>query len=178
MKLSNNPKDKSNFLLVGKIVGVHGLKGNLKVHTYSDSIDIFEKDSCIFVQKQGLSKKSYKISQAKPYKKGILLTLEGVDDRFSSEAITGAELFIDKCILPELEENTYYWHDLIGLKVFNAENEYVGSIKSVIETGSNDVYVVKNDDTGKETLIPALKSVIRLIDFHDKTMEVDLPEGL
>ena len=75
-----------------------------------------------------------------------------------------------------MEEGTYYWVDLIGIGVFTTEKEYLGRIESIVETGSNDVYVVKNGE--REILIPALETVVLDIDLGKKQMQVDLPEGL
>ena len=78
--------------------------------------------------------------------------------------------------MPDLEEGDYYWFDLIGLDVFGIDQKYLGRLESIIQTGSNDVYVVKKDDT--EILIPALESVVQKIDLKNRRMQVDLPEGL
>jgi 16S rRNA processing protein RimM len=85
-------------------------------------------------------------------------------------------LFIPETELPELDEDTYYWFELIGIEVYTTEDEYLGRIESVFPTGSNDVYVVK--DRQKEILVPALDSVVIDIDLEHKRMRVDLPEGL
>jgi len=78
--------------------------------------------------------------------------------------------------LPELGEDTHLWFDLIGMAVYTTEDKYLGRIESIIETGSNDVYVVQDHE--KEVLIPALESVVVDIDLEHKRMRVDLPEGL
>jgi 16S rRNA processing protein RimM len=83
---------------------------------------------------------------------------------------------IEKAKLPALEAGVYYWNDLIGLKVFTTEDQYLGRLESIIETGANDVYVVKGD--AREILIPALKSVVHTIDIDAKIMRVELPDGL
>jgi len=82
--------------------------------------------------------------------------------------------------LPELEEDTHYWFDIIGLSVFLKDNTFIGNVTSVIPTGSNDVYVVKDPDKNKtqEILIPAIESVVLEIDLKNGRMSVDLPEGL
>ena len=86
------------------------------------------------------------------------------------------ELFIPQSELPELDEDTYYWVDLIGMKVYTTTDQFLGRIESILETGSNDVYVVKKHET--EVLIPALESVVLEIDLEHNRMQVDLPEGL
>ena len=88
----------------------------------------------------------------------------------------GAELFIPQTELPELDEDTYYWFELIGIEVYTTQGDYLGRITSIFPTGSNDVYVVK--DNKQEMLIPALESVVLDIDLDLKRMRVDLPEGL
>ena len=86
----------------------------------------------------------------------------------------------ERVALPELEEGSYYWCDIIGLAVFTTDEQYIGRVESIISTGSNDVFMVKDLDKGddNETLIPALESVVLEIDFEHKTMRVALPEGL
>jgi len=90
--------------------------------------------------------------------------------------LIGAELFIPQTELPELDEDTYYWFELIGIEVYTTRGDYLGRITSIFPTGSNDVYVVK--DNKQEMLIPALESVVLDIDLDLKRMQVDLPEGL
>ena len=118
----------------------------------------------------------YEISWVKPHTGTPLLSLKGVLNRDQAKTLVGSELFIPESDLPLLDENTYYWHDLIGIEVYTVAEESLGRIESIIETGSNDVYVVKKDK--KEVLIPALESVVLEIDIENKRMHVDLPEGL
>ena len=117
---------------------------------------------------------------AKPHTKTVLLSLKEIENRTQAEALVGSELYIEKMSLPELEDGDYYWFDIIGLSVFTVEGEYIGQVASIMPTGSNDVYIVKGvaGERQKETLIPALASVVVSIDLEKKTMQVDLPEGL
>ena len=116
------------------------------------------------------------IQWVKPHTQTILLSLKGVDDRDMSEALVGFDLFIEKAKLSELEDESYYWFDIIGLSVYTIDEKFIGRVESIIPTGSNDVYVVKNNDD--EILIPGLESVVKEIDLKQKNMRVDLPEGL
>jgi len=172
--------EKNGFLIIGKIVGVHGVEGNLKVYSYAESLSIFAPGSSILaINKEGLEK-TYTVKWVKPHHRVILLSLDGIAGRDQSEALVGYELFIEKAKLPEPEDGSYYWFDLIGLSVFTTDNEYIGCVESIMTTGSNDVYVVKNPDKehDNEILIPALASVVLDIDIDHKTMRVDLPAGL
>ena len=89
-------------------------------------------------------------------------------------------MFIERKRLPEPEEDTYYWSDLIGLSVFSEQGQSLGKIKTIMRTGSNDVYVVQDRSDGetRETLVPALKSVVLEVNLEQRTMHVILPEGL
>lgn len=172
--------ENDGFLPVGKIVGAHGVKGNLKVYSYAESVSVFKPGSLILVIHAEKIEKYFAIEWAKPHGKSILLSFKGIKDRNEAENLIGAELFIERIALPELEEGVYYWVDIIGLSVFTTDDQYIGRVESIMPTGSNDVYVVKNQtkDDSTEILIPAIESVVLEIDFENKTMRVELPEGL
>lgn len=157
-------------------MGVHGVKGTLKIHSYAESLDIFRPGAMISVSTTDGRQKDYEIRWIKPHSRGALLALENISHRDQAMTLVGAHLQIEKPELPELETGSYYWHELIGLKVFTTENRYLGRLESIIETGANDVYAVKNDE--KEILIPALESVVQAIDIEANLMRVDLPDGL
>jgi 16S rRNA processing protein RimM len=171
---------KDGFLPVGKIVGAHGVKGNLKVHSYAESVSVFKPGRLILAIHTGKVEKHFAVKWAKPHGKSILLSFKGIEDRITAETLIGAELFIERIALPELEEGVYYWVDIIGLSVVTTDNQYIGRVESIMSTGSNDVYIVKNKtkDGSTEILIPAIESVVLEIDFENKTMRVALPEGL
>ena len=166
----------SKDLLIAKIVGTHGLKGTFKVYSYAESLSVFKPDSLILMRNTKGSEKIHVVNWAKSLKKIILLSLKGISTISQAEALIGSELFISKADLPEPESGTYYWFDIIGLSVFTIDNEYIGSVESIIQTGGNDVFVVKDGD--KEILIPGIESVVLSIDFDRKIMTVDLPDGL
>ena len=107
----------------------------------------------------------------------LLLLFKGVLDRNTAEMLPGSDLLVEKSSLPELDPDTYYWADIVGMSVVSADGHPVGTVASLIETGSNDVYVVQTPDAG-EILIPAIASVVLEIDLNRKIMRVNLPEGL
>lgn len=168
--------DKSDLLPIGKIVGVHGIKGILKVISFSESPFIFKPGDSILLKGNDGRDIFHEVEWIKPHKRVFLMCLKDITDCNMAEALIGEEFFIEKEILPELEEGTYYWVDLIGLSVYTTDDICIGRIESIIQTGSNDVYVVKDKD--KETLIPALESVILSVNLEEKIMRVDLPEEL
>ena len=167
---------KEGRILIGKIFGTHGAGGVAKLYSYAESLSVFKPGSFILVESTGGEEKLFKINWVKPHKRAALISLKGVTTRMQADALHGSKLFIEKTQLPELDEDTYYWFDLIGLDVFSIKEKYIGRLENIIETGSNDVYVVKHGDN--EILIPAIESVIKAIDLKAKRMDVDLPEGL
>ena len=169
---------KEGFLLIGKITGVHGIKGTSKAFFYSESLSALESDSLILLKKPEGKEEAYEIKWVKPHARGFLLSLKGISFREEAKALIGSELFIKKENLSELEDGTYYWFDIIGLDVYTVEDKYLGCVESIIHTGSNDVYIVKDAAINNETLIPALESVVLEIDKKLNIMRVDLPEGL
>jgi 16S rRNA processing protein RimM len=168
--------EKKGYVLIGKIVGVHGLKGTNKFSSYADSLSVFNPGRSILIRDTRNRETNIEINWVKPHTKTPLISFKGVGVRDQAEALIGAELFIPKTELPELDEDTYYWFELIGIEVYTTADNYLGRIDSIIPTGSNDVYVVK--DKKQEVLIPAIESVVVDIDLELKKMRVDLPEGL
>lgn len=164
---------------MGKIVGAHGVKGTLKVFSYAESVSSFKPGSAVILKAGGLEK-TFTIAWVKPHHKTILVAFEGVTSRDRADELVGLELFMDRDALEVLEEGVYYWSDIVGLAVYTLADEYLGRVTSVMRTGSNDVYVVENDEGQKpvELLVPALEWVVREIDVDRKRMRVDLPEGL
>jgi 16S rRNA processing protein RimM len=163
-------------LSIGKIVGTHGIKGHLKVFPYADSIDLFAPGKELVISQEGELFGTFRIVSARPHKGVILLALDGIASIEAAQEWIGCQLCIDKATLPQPEEGSYYWHQIIGLEVFQSGNRHLGRVEAILRTGSNDVYVVR--DGKKEVLIPAIDSVVIDIDLKEKVLRVDLPEGL
>lgn len=161
---------------MGKIVGAHGRFGTVKVCSYAESPAIFAADEAVFLKTPQGDIEKRTIKWVKPHHRHLLVGLDGVTDRNAADALKASLLLIERDRLPEPEENTYYWCDLVGLAVNNTQGEYLGVIERIIATGANDVYVVK--DREKETLIPAVAAVINRVDLENRCMQVALPEAL
>ena len=161
---------------VGEIVGVHGVKGAVKIRSHSDEDSIFRVGSCIVIRDPRGREVATRIDWARRHKRLRLVGLEGVDRREQAEALVGARILVEQDRLPALAENEYYWADLIGLSVYSTGGKYLGRLEDIIATGSNDVYVVRDGDA--ETLVPALEWVVKEIDLAQGRMRVELPEGL
>ncbi len=172
---------KSGTVTIGKIVGVHGLGGTCKVYPYADSLEVFHESRKIFVHTAGDENlATFEIDWCKAHHRVVLVSLKGVDDRTGAEKLVGREIVAPRDSLPVLENGTYYWHDLIGMGVYSINGTLLGRLEAVMQTGSNDVYVVKRPGGGPDDdiLVPALKSVVLEIDLENRRIRVDLPEGL
>jgi len=164
------------LVLVGKIVGAHGIKGYLKLFSFAEAMDLLAPGKDLVLSREGKPVGTFRIRVARPHKRVVLLALEGVESIEAAEQWIGCELFVDKTSLPELEDGSYYWHQIIGMEAFTLENRRLGCVEAIIPTGGNDVYVVR--EGRQEVLIPAIDSVVKDIDLKDRVMRVDLPEGL
>ena len=172
----NKSENKKDFVLIGKIVGAHGVRGTIRIQSYAESLDIFEPGTSLLVVSPGDIETRCKISRIQPHSRGALLTFREISGRDQAKALIGSELYVETVRFPKLENGAYYWFELIGLNVYTSDDRYLGRLESIIETGANDVYVVKKNNL--EILIPALKSVVKSIDIAQKIMRVELPDGL
>ena len=166
--------------MVGRVVAVHGIRGNLKVSSYAESLSVFETEGGLQVALPDGSVRAMAVRWVKPHGRHLLLNLDEITDRNQAEGLIGSELFADKSCLPTLEEDSYYWFDLVGLRVYDTTGTLLGRLDGVIPTPGNDIYVVKGTqgEQAKELLIPAIGDVVLKIDLEGRTMLVDPPEGL
>ncbi len=165
-----------NFLEIGQIVNSYGLKGQMKVVPFTDNIQRFSKLKTIYIEIEK-QLKEFKIEEVKYHKNNILIKLENINDINVAEKYKNCYIKIDRKDAVKLPEDTYFIVDLIGIEVFTQESVLLGKIIDVFPTGSNDVYVVKNE-LGKQILLPAISEVIKNVDIPNKKMIVNLIKGL
>ena len=157
---------------IGKIVNTFGIKGEVKVKPFTDDINRFDELKKVYVKtKTGI--KQYKIENVKYHKNMVLLKLEGINRTEDAEMLRNLFLEIDREDAIPLEEGTYFIADLIGLEVYTDEGKLLGKVDDIYNTGSNDIYVVK-DELGKQILLPAIADVIKKIDIENKKITVHL----
>ena len=164
------------FLEIGQIVNSYGIKGFAKVVPFTDDITRFEKLKTVYVEYKN-KLEELTIQEVKYHKNLILLKIKGIDTIEEIEKYRNCYLKIHRKDAVKLPEDTYFIVDLIGLEVFDEKENLLGTIVDVFPTGSNDVYVVK-DELGKQILLPAIGSVIKKVDIPNKKMKVNLIEGL
>lgn len=156
---------------IGKISGVFGVKGWVKVYSLTDPRENI-LDYSPWIIKKGNEVKEIKLVNGKRQGKSIVVCIDGVSDRDAAETYNNWEIFVSKEQFPETEEGEYYWADLIDLQVETEQGMSLGKVDHLIETGANDVLIVKSE--GEERLIPFIQGqVIKRIDLESHVMIVD-----
>lgn len=164
------------FFEIGQIVNTFGIKGMVKVKPFTDDVTRFEELEKITIEHKN-QKQDYEIEEVKYHKDMVLLKLKGIDTIEQAEMLRNYYIVVDRDHAAPLEEDSYYIADLIGLEVYNEENQLLGILEDIFNTGSNDVYVIK-DNLGKQLLLPAIADVIKKIDLEDRKVIVHLLKGL
>ena len=168
------------YFEIGEIVNTHGIKGYVAVKPLTDFPDRFTKMESAVIEKYNGTFDSYKIDDVIFHKNRILIKFDNINDMNQAQELRGRKIVVERKDLMKLPEDSYYVFDLIDCDVYE-DNEYLGKVKDVIETGSNDVYIVRKDEAEggiSEILIPVLAWVVLDIDIPNKKIQVKLPEGL
>ena len=159
-------------VIMGKISGVHGIQGWLKVFSYTRPPEnIFRYVSWRLQGDTTPASASYTVTEHKHQGKKILVKLEGVKDRNHAEQLAGLDIVVARDVLPVLE-NEYYWCDLIGLKVLDMNGTELGRVTDMMETGSNDVLLLQ-DNAGKSLAIPWLPEVVKEVNLKQSILIAD-----
>lgn len=164
---------------VGKIVNTHGLMGEVRVISTTDfEEERYEPGSKLYyVSKSGEKPKMLTIKSHRKHKNFDLLTFVGYTNINQVEPFKEGLLKVAESELSPLEENAYYFHEIIGCEVFTTDGESLGKIKEILTPGANDVWVVQNE-AKKEVLIPYIVDVVKTVDIKNKTITIEVMEGL
>ena len=163
-------------LEIGQIVNTFGIKGFVKVKPFVDDISRFYDLEKVYV-KINKELKEMEVEEAKEHKNMVLIKFKGIDKVEDAELLRNSYLEVSRENAIELEEGEYFIADLLGCNVITDENEELGKLEDIFNTGSNDIYVVKSED-GKQILLPAISEVIKEIELEKRQIIVHLLEGL
>ena len=166
----------TEYFEIGQIVNTFGIKGMVKIKPFTDDINKFDKFKKIYIKKEN-TKKEYQIEEVKYHKQMVLMKLKGINTPEEAHLLRGSYLIINREDEEPLEEGTYYIVDLLGSEVYTDEDVLLGKLEDIYNTGSNDIYVVK-DELGKQVLLPAISDVIKNIDIKNKKITVHIVSGL
>jgi len=164
---------KSEYVQLGQISGVHGIKGWVKIFSYtSPRLKITTYPEWFIGEKDNW--KAIRVLEGKQQGKNIIALLENVNSRNQAEGLVGKQIAILTDQLETLPENHFYWRDLIGLTVVTTEGVELGKIDWIFDAGSNDVIVVKESDENKERMLPFLMNdVIKSVDLDESLVIAD-----
>ena len=158
----------TDYVVVGKIGTPYGVKGWVKILSFTEEIDqILDYDPWYLEDESGW--RPIDVTDGARHGKGIIAKLEGFDTPEQSRLLTGLKVSVKRAQLAPLKTNEYYWRDLEGLTVINQDGKVLGKVIYLMETGANDVLVVKNE---KEHAIPYIKEVVLSIDLNKREMHV------
>ncbi len=162
-------KAKGERLLLGRVLAPFGIQGWVKVHSETRPIDAIGRYRTWQLELQeGWAE--YGVRAVKFQGKGLVAKLAGVDDRTRAEALSGAGIAIDPSALPAPDEGEYYWRELVGMQVVTREGVELGEVDHLLETGANDVLVLKGE---RERLLPFIPQVVLEVDRAARRMIVD-----
>lgn len=165
-----------DLLQVGVITSTHGIRGEVKVFPTTDDPNRFRKLKQVILD-TGKEQLDMEIASVKFFKNQVIVKFKGIDDINDVEKYRKAGIYVTRENAVPLGENEYFIADLIGLKVISDDEEELGVIDDVLQTGANDVYIVKKEQT-PDLLIPAIKDCIKNVNIEEGTMIVHLLPGL
>lgn len=166
----------TKYLEIGQIVNTFGIKGMVKIKPFTDDINRFDRLKKVYISNKN-EKKEYQIQEIKYHKNMVLMKLEGVDTPEQADLLRQSYLLVDRADEEPLEEGVYYIVDLLGLEVYTDDNKLLGKVDDIFNTGSNDIYVVK-DEMGKQILLPGIPDVLKNVDLEKGRITVHLIPGL
>ena len=168
LSLSEADSAKKKRVIIGKVGAPHGIRGELRIHPLTDFAERFDGLKEVMVGDESLH-----VESLKHHRQILLMKFREYPTREDAARLTGRFLTVDRGEAAPLAEGEYYTFDILGLEVFSLEGTRLGAVRNVLRTGSNDVYVVC-DENGGETLVPALKKVVKEIDVAGGRMVVDM----
>jgi 16S rRNA processing protein RimM len=173
---------RDDLVLLGRVSGLFGIKGWIKVHSYTrERAGILDYDVWFLKSNDGSNDisndkgREFDVAEGRMQGEGVIARLAGIDDRDAASALVGMDISVARSELPKLKRGEVYWADLEGLKVINLEGVELGTVSHLFETGgANDVVVVKGE---RERLIPYVAQAIREVDLVNGILRVDWDES-
>ena len=150
------------FLVVGRLGRPHGVHGEIYLQVLSDFPERIQVDKIVFV---GPDQQPLRICATRPHRNNLLVSFDGFSNREAVGKLHNHLVFVRRDSIPALPDGEYYHHQLIGLRVVTEEGQLLGKLVEILETGANDVYVVR-PKSGREILLPAIRSVISSVNLE------------
>jgi 16S rRNA processing protein RimM len=164
------------WVAVGRLLGAHGIRGELKVHSLTEQKRQLLDFPSWFLGFDGGPFREYSLLSGRANAKGLIVRLRGVDDRDAAQALSGTEIWVSRSQLPALDADQFYWTDLIDCQVVSEDGEVLGTVQHLFATGANDVLSVLS--LGEERLIPFIPEVVLAVDAVARRIVVRLMPGM
>lgn len=165
----------NNYILIGKLTSIHGIKGEMKMYPYTDDLENLSKTKFLYFDKELTNK--HIIQNCRIHKNMFIIKFKDIDSPEVASKFKDKDVYISRDSLKKLEDNTYYISDLIGMEVLDENENYIGKLEYVQNIGANDVYEIVTKDN-KKIYLPAIHDVIKKVDIVNKKMYVEIMKGL
>lgn len=172
----SQPHLEIHYLAIGRVVRAHGIRGELSVTVLTDFPERFQETEWVYVGNESEAQ-PYRIEKHRWHKKNVLLTLDGVINRTQAEQLRGQLIQIPIEEAMPLADGDYYRYQFVNVQVVTTKGDSLGRIVDIIETGANDVFIIKNE-AQQEILLPFIPDVVKEIDLEQDRVVVELIEGL
>jgi len=159
------------MVIMGRIAAAHGIRGWVKIQPYTENLDSLLDYRSWWIGREGGPWREVEVRQCEAHNKTLAAELPDCPDRNAAEKLKGLLIAIPRSNLPQQSNDEYYWSDLIGLAVVNEAGVQLGTVSNLLDTGANQVLIVKGDSG--EILIPFVASAIKQVDMKNKTIRVD-----
>ena len=167
--------EKLKYFKIGQIVSTQGLKGEVKVYTYTDDIYRYDDLEEFYLGKD--LENTWKVEKVRYKGKMVIMKIKGIDTVEDAEKLKDKFMYVSREESRDLEEGEFFISDMIGIDVYTIDGEYIGILDEVLQYAANDVYVVKGQEN-KEYLIPAIMKFVPTIDMEERKMIIDPIKGM
>lgn len=171
---AGSSEDEPVFVVMGKLRKPHGVRGEMVMTVLTDFPELLKNGQNVYL---GEEFQKMTVRSVRPHRDDLLIAFEEISDRDEVGYFRNTMLFMKEGEFPELPEDEYYLHDLVGMEVVTDTGQSLGELKEILVTGANDVYLVQKDQ-GREILIPAIEEVVLEIDFDQGTILIRPLPGL
>lgn len=162
------------FICIGKIHRAHGIRGDVVLDPMTDFPERIRRGKTVYAGNEHLPLTIARVREKAPF---LLVGFKEIEDETAAAAFRNTYVFVKTADLPKLPEGEYYFHQLIGLEAVNLSGVHIGVLSEILETGANDVYVIRKDD-GTEELVPDIPQYIHQIDVQNRIIKIDFPEWI